>query len=204
MSSYKPKEEEFIYDAFKEHIDLDVMCEHLPGRSKGSIVQHIWRMSKKHPERWDPDRAAEYLSEGNGDYAASHRNQIKRTRMRWYYEGGGKEWSAARYNKNKAPKNAPTKEQIQAMEAERRIRKRERYARWVRRNRGKYELFGNYLQTACMEFDGSKEEFAEDMKVHPSTFSRYLSGDRKPTQDFLEKLSRMQHVPRREVLRLVE
>jgi len=156
---YSSRELEKIVGGFKLGTSLSELEKKLSGRTAYGIALKIRKLSKEYPNEWNPQKVADYT---RGEIR-KHKGDIKAQKKKY----------RAKQRGENVENGAPVKE-LQNSNL------------WL------YNPVWNevtaYLREFLLVYDGNKEQFAEELGIHPSSLSHYLAGRRKPTGNVLGRM----------------
>lgn len=152
------------------------------GRSAYGIALKMRALSKQYPNIWNPEKVAEYTRRE----IKKHKGNIKEHKRRWHARKRGE------YVKGY--------ERVSICAAD-----KKQYAKIYReQNKGRWKEFGTYLTDLLNRYSGYKKEAAAELGIHPSLLSHYLAGNRRPSEDFLIRISERFDVPYETLLALIQ
>ncbi|MBI2647654.1 hypothetical protein HYW99_04195 [Candidatus Woesearchaeota archaeon] len=156
--TYTQKELEKIMAEFESDIPLSKLEGELKGRSAYGIALKMRSLSMDCPNQWDPSKVAGYTR----DEIRRHKGAIKAQKRRYRAR---KKVELIGY--------AEFREQLKKQEQSLKIN-------WIE--------FIQYLKEFLRLYEGNKEQFAEEIFIHPSLLSHYLAGRRKPSDEVLARM----------------
>lgn len=204
---YTPEKLEQMLVLFNARRPLPQL-EAVVNTSSNGIVQKLTVLSMDDPDTWNPDIVKDYVHDFNVENLEKNREQI-RERGRIYYRNnrGKKKEREKRYFENLSPEQKARYKITKTRHYRDNIDKIRKVHKDIRvRYKGKWKFFGDFLEPIVVAYEnnwvlshysirGARFAFARETGIHNSLLSKYLAGDRKPTDEFLKKLSVKSNIP---------
>ncbi|MEK6983853.1 MAG: helix-turn-helix transcriptional regulator [Nanoarchaeota archaeon] len=156
---YSSRELEKIIVGFKLDTSLPDLEKKLSGRTAYGIALKIRKLSKENPHKWNPQKVADY----SRDEIRKHKGDIKAQKKRYKARQRGE------YVEYGASLKVETNRQLQALNPD-------------------WKQLIPYLRDFLVLYNGNKEQFAEELGIHPSVLSRYLAEKARPNEEILKKM----------------